>query len=67
LDIEGVCVSGGSACSSGSSIGSHVTSALQIPSNRPVVRFSFSKFNTKEEIDITIDKLKSIYKLPAIA
>src|SRR5690606_20456363 len=60
LDIEGICVSGGSACSSGSNIGSHVLTAINAPSERPSVRFSFSKFNTKEEIDTVVAKLKEI-------
>ncbi|NQV53738.1 MAG: cysteine desulfurase [Flavobacteriales bacterium] len=67
LDIEGVATSGGSACSSGSDIGSHVLAKMHIPGDRPVVRFSFSKYNTKEEIDYTIEKLKMIYELPTIA
>ena len=67
LDIEGISVSGGSACSSGSNIGSHVANALNIPADQPVVRFSFSKFNTKEEIDRTMDTLKCIYDLPVVA
>jgi cysteine desulfurase len=67
LDIEGISVSGGSACSSGSNIGSHVANALNLPSDQPVVRFSFSKFNTKEEIDRTIETLKRIYDLPVVA
>ncbi|MEQ9186524.1 MAG: cysteine desulfurase family protein [Cryomorphaceae bacterium] len=66
LDIEGVATSGGSACSSGSDIGSHVLAKLNIPGTRPVVRFSFSKYNTKEEIDYTLDKLKMIYELPSV-
>ncbi len=66
LDIEGIATSGGSACSSGSNIGSHVIAALNVAKNRPVVRFSFSKFNTKEEIDFTISKLKMIYELPVV-
>ncbi len=67
LDIEGISTSGGSACSSGSSIGSHVVAELNVGSNRPVVRFSFSKYNKKEEIDFTIDKLKMIYELPVVS
>ncbi len=63
LDIEGIAVSGGSACSSGSSIGSHVLAALNAPADRPAVRFSFSKYTTKEEIDYTMEKLKGIYEL----
>jgi len=67
LDIEGIATSGGSACSSGSNIGSHVIAALNVGGNRPVVRFSFSKYNKKEEIDYTIEKLKMIYELPLVS
>ena len=59
LDIEGVSASGGSACSSGSSIGSHVLNAIKASTNRSSIRFSFSKYNTKEEIDTVVEKLKS--------
>lgn len=61
LDIDGVSASGGSACSSGSDVGSHVLNEL-LPSddNRINVRFSFSKYNTQEEIDYTIDKVKNL-------
>ncbi len=58
LDINGISASGGSACSSGSNIGSHVLTAIGASPNRPAVRFSFSKYNTKEEIDFTVNKLK---------
>ena len=61
LDIMGVACSGGSACSSGSSKGSHVLAAIAPDSVRPGVRFSFSKYNTKEEIDYTIEKLKGLF------
>ncbi|HAQ69500.1 MAG TPA: cysteine desulfurase [Flavobacteriales bacterium] len=67
LDIEGIATSGGSACSSGSSVGSHVVAELNVAKNRPVVRFSFSKYNNKEEIDFTIEKLKLIYELPLVS
>ncbi|MBL4715796.1 MAG: cysteine desulfurase [Bacteroidetes bacterium] len=60
LDIEGVAVSGGSACSSGSLVGSHVLKALNVDDNKLSIRFSFSKFNTKEEIDTVISILKII-------
>ena len=60
LDINGISASGGSACSSGSNIGSHVLTAVGTDPNRPSVRFSFSKFNTKEEIDYVIEKVKHI-------
>ncbi|MDA7744707.1 cysteine desulfurase [bacterium] len=66
LDIEGISVSGGSACSSGSNLGSHVLTAIGSDPNRPAVRFSFSKNNTKDEIDYTIAKLKAIYELPVL-
>jgi cysteine desulfurase len=61
LDLEGISASGGSACSSGASVGSHVMRALQHPADRDVVRFSFSRFTTMEEIDYTLDKLKALY------
>src|SRR5690606_6392568 len=49
LDIAGISVSGGSACSSGSNIGSHVLTAIGTNPNRSSVRFSFSKDNTEGE------------------
>jgi len=61
LDIEGVSVSGGSACSSGSSIGSHVLAELNRDQSRGAIRFSFSKNNTFEEIDYTLEKLVNLY------
>lgn len=62
LDIAGVCTSGGSACSSGASTVSHVIKALHPTTADTMipVRFSFSKYNTKEEVDIVIEKLKSM-------
>ena len=60
LDIKGISASGGSACSSGSDIGSHVLRAISTDGTRPSVRFSFSKFNTKEEVDFVIATLKEI-------
>lgn len=60
LDIEGICASGGSACSSGSNIGSHVLNAIKAPAERPCVRFSFSKNNTREEIDYVVEKVKNL-------
>ena len=61
LDILGVACSGGSACSSGSNIGSHVLKEIDPSSERPGIRFSFSKYNTKEDIDFTIKKLKELF------
>ncbi len=60
LDIAGISASGGSACSSGSEIGSHVLQAINPNTDRPSVRFSFSKLNTKDEIDFVISKLAEI-------
>lgn len=60
LDINGISASGGSACSSGSSIGSHVLTGIHADPNRPSVRFSFSKYNTKEELDLVVDQIKQI-------
>jgi len=61
LDIAGISASGGSACSSGSNIGSHVLTAIGSHPNRPSVRFSFSKYNTKEEIDVVVSKLHELF------
>lgn len=61
LDILGICVSGGSACSSGSNVGSHVLSAIGSDPNRPAVRFSFSRYNTEEEVDYALNELIRLY------
>ena len=58
LDIAGISASGGSACSSGSDIGSHVLQAIGTDPDRPNIRFSFSKYNTREEIDYVVDKIR---------
>jgi cysteine desulfurase len=63
LDINKISVSGGSACTSGSDIGSHVLTALNTSLDRPSVRFSFSKYNTVEEIDFVVDKLVEMVKV----
>ena len=60
LDMSNICVSGGSACSSGADIGSHVIRAISNNPNLVPVRFSFSKYNTKEEVDRVVEKLKEI-------
>lgn len=59
LDISGICVSGGSACSSGANAGSHVINAITKNDQVPV-RFSFSRHNTKEQVDAVINKLKDL-------
>ncbi len=56
LDLKGIYVSGGSACSSGAVSGSHVLNMLGIAGAS--IRFSFCKENTKEEIDQVISVLK---------
>jgi cysteine desulfurase len=61
LDIAGISASGGSACSSGTNIGSHVLRGIGSDANRPAVRFSFSKLNTLAEIDFVIEQLKKIF------
>ncbi|TXE19600.1 cysteine desulfurase [Psychroserpens burtonensis] len=60
LDLKGIACSKGSACQSGSSQSSHVLSEIldEIHLKRPSVRFSFSSFNTKEEVDYVIEVLK---------
>ena len=57
LDMHHICASGGSACSSGAQQGSHVINALNKGSEIVTVRFSFSKHNTKEEIDQVVTAL----------
>jgi cysteine desulfurase len=65
LDLQGISASGGSACSSGATSGSHVLTALYPGSKRGAVRFSFSKFNTATEIDFAVNTLAERYKVTA--
>lgn len=65
LDLQGISASGGSACSSGATTGSHVLGTLYPGSKRGAVRFSFSKYNKPEEIDFAVSKLAELYKVPA--
>ncbi len=58
LDISGICASSGSACSSGVENDSHVLAAIGHDPQRKTVRFSFSHFNTVEEVDYVIETLK---------
>ncbi len=60
LDIAGISCSGGSACTSGSNVGSHVLAGIGADLNRPSIRFSFGMQNTKEEVDYTVNKLLEI-------
>lgn len=63
LDMAGVSASGGSACSSGAEAGSHVLSAIGADPSRKTIRFSFSHFNTREEMDAVVDKLKTMVEV----
>jgi len=67
LDINGISASGGSACSSGAEKGSHVLEALGGAVDRKTIRFSFSHYNTKEEVDFLIEKLKKIVAVKQVA
>ncbi len=60
LDMNGICVSGGSACSSGADVGSHVIRAINNDPNRVTVRFSFSRHSTTTEVDTAVEKLKEL-------
>lgn len=57
LDLNGIAASGGSACSSGIDVGSHVIAHLHPDSMRHTIRFSFSHHNTRAEIDTVVEKL----------
>ncbi|MDY0781181.1 cysteine desulfurase family protein [Tenacibaculum sp. IB213877] len=61
LDLMGIAVSGGSACQSGSSKGSHVLTAIlnEVEAKKTSVRFSFSKFTTKQDVDYALQKISS--------
>jgi len=60
MDINNICASGGSACTSGAEQGSHVIVAINNNPNKVTVRFSFCKHNTKEEIDTVVKKIKEM-------
>lgn len=60
LDINHICASGGSACTSGADAGSHVIRAINNNPNMVTIRFSFSKHNTKNEVDVVVEKLKEL-------
>jgi len=61
LDLQGISASGGSACSSGAASGSHVLNFLYPNSQRGAIRFSFSKYNTIGEIDMTVNSLAKLF------
>lgn len=60
LDVKGIACSKGSACQSGSAMGSHVLNEVLSDEDlqKPSLRFSFSIYNTKEELDYTVEALK---------
>lgn len=62
LDQLGIAVSGGSACSNLGNGGSHVIRAIQHEADKENVRFSFSKFNTTEEVDQIVNTIARIYQ-----
>lgn len=62
LDLKGVAVSGGSACTSGATKGSHVLEGIGADMSRPNVRFSFSRYTTKEEIEYALLQLQRAYE-----
>ncbi len=62
LDLKGIAVSGGSACTSGASVGSHVLRGINADMTRPNARFSFSRYTTMEEIDFAIQQVKVVYE-----
>lgn len=60
LDINHICASGGSACSSGAEQGSHVIRAIYPETDRVTVRFSFNRHNSRQEVDRVVAKLKEL-------
>ena len=60
MDLKGIAVSGGSACNSGASAGSHVLTAIGSSTSCTSVRFSFSRLTTKEEVDYTLSVVKEL-------
>ena len=64
LDLKGIACSRGSACQSGSDKGSHVLEAFlsEKDLNKPSLRFSFSRFNTTQEIDYVVTLLKEFFE-----
>lgn len=69
LDIAGISASGGSACSSGVESQSHVLQGIGHPADRKAVRFSFSRYTTREDIDFTVQQIASILagEVPVLA
>ena len=66
LDLRGISCSAGSACTSGSNQGSHVLEAIGANPDRAALRFSFSKFNTQDEVDRAVKALVEIQELETV-
>ena len=65
LDLEGVCCSSGSACSSGATLGSHVLRSLGFHDpSRVSLRFSFGRYNTEAEIDRALEAVSRVFAAP---
>jgi cysteine desulfurase len=62
LDLKGVAVSGGSACSSGAAVGSHVLLGINADMTRPNVRFSFSRYTTLAEVNYALEQIKVVFE-----
>lgn len=62
LDLAGIAVSSGSACSSGAETGSHVLAAIGQSHDHKTIRFSFSSWNTEEEVQYVVAKIKELVK-----
>ena len=70
LDLDNICASSGRACTTGRLEPSHVLRAMGVPytAAHGAIRFSFSRYNTEEEVDFTLSKLPGIMeKLRAIS
>lgn len=63
LDLEGVAISGGSACTSGSNKGSHVLKHIGTPMDQPAIRISFSTYNTKKEVDYLVHVFQKLLSI----
>jgi cysteine desulfurase len=62
LDLEGVACSGGSACSSGATLGSHVLRALGFHEpDKASIRFSFSRYTTESDIDRALEAVGKVF------
>lgn len=66
LDLKGVACSGGSACTSGATKGSHVLEGINSDPNRPNVRFSFSRYTTKTEIDYALEMIQQAFEITLV-